>query len=349
MKKPFTKKQFNLIGKAFVTLVLAVACLLPQLTLVKFAQAAAVTVDPLVLDHQGLPRDIIKGSFKITNPNHYKTTVFTTTKNFDPAKGEQKFIEPGVADQTNSLATWISVASKMIELNPGETQSIPYEININMRAEKGVYHAVMFFPQGSSRTEAESQLSTASKLNVNLTVGDDSKDRLQVGKFTGSNLVLTSKAHFIATVNNTGNTTLKPSGEVRIYNKGGEEVGTIKVNENGDSVAPGETKQFDINWDKARGFGKYKAQLVMEFGDKQFQTYQDSIYIWLLPWPLLLFIIMIIFGLGLLLIYVGHTAHTKRLKQQEEYYKQLLKQKVKQAKAQAVKKAAAKQKITKEE
>ena len=297
--------------------------------------AAGVSVTPLIIDHEGLPRDIIKGTFKITNPNHYKTTVFTVTKNIDTSKGEQKFIEPGEADHSSSLANWIDVSTKMYELQPNETKTVPYEINVNLRADKGVYHAVMFFPIGASRSEAESQISSAPQIAVNLTVGDEGKDRLQVGRFTGPGVVLGSHANFIATVNNTGNRVLKPTAEVRIYNRGGQEVGTIPVNESGDEVQPDQQREFSVDWTKAKGFGRYKAQLVMEFGDKQFQTYQDSIYFWLLPWPVLLFLVMILFGLGLLLAYTVNQMHIKRLRRQEEHYEKLMKQKIRQTKIKA--------------
>lgn len=304
------------------------------------AQAANIKVEPLVVDHQGLPRDIIKGSFKITNPNHYKANVYSVTKNFDPTKGTQEFIELGEADLSSSLANWISAATIMTELNPGETKEVPYDIEINMRAKEGVYHAVMFLVQGISRSEAEAELASAPQLVFNVTVGDDSKDRLQVARFSGPGTVTGSKAKFIATVNNTGNTTLKPTGEVRIYDRNGKEVSAIPVNIDKGEVAAGEEREFAIEWDKARGLGRYKAQLVLEFGDKQFQTYQDSIYFRLLPWPLVLFLIMILGGLALLLVYTLHRAHTNRLQHQEEHYQKLLKQKVRQAKKSVAKKYA---------
>lgn len=301
------------------------------------AQAAAVKVEPLILDHQGLPRDIIKGSFKITNPNPHKVNVFTTTKNFDPSKGEQKFIEPATADFSSSLANWISVSTKMIEMEPNQSVTVDYEIDINLRAEEGAYHAIMFFHQGSSRSEAEQQVANAPRITVNLTVGDDSKERLQVARFKGPGTVLGFKAGFEVEVNNTGNATLKPKGEVRIYNRNGEEVATIPLNEEGEEVQPGGQKLFQGIW-KARGFGRYKAQIVLEFGDKQFQTYQDSVFFWLLPWPILLCLIMILTGIVLLLLYTLHRAHTHRLRQQEQYYEQVMKQKIQQAKRNTAKK-----------
>lgn len=322
-----------LVGAVFVVFAVFVFCAMP-----KQAAAANIIVEPLIIDHQGLPRDIIKGSFKITNPNHYKTTVFTVIKNFDPNKGTQKFIELGEADLSSSLANWISVGTLMIDLNPGETKTIPYDIEVNLRAKEGAYHAVMFLTHGTSRSEAETQLSSSPQLIFNVTVGDDSKDRLQVGRFSGPSTVITSKAKFTITVNNTGNTTLSPKGEVRIYSRSGQEVASMPVNSGDLKVASGEEKQFEVTWDKAYGFGRYKSQLVLEFGDKQFQTYQDSIYFRLLPWPVVLFIIMILGGIGLLLVYVAHRAHTSRLRIQEEHYKKLLKQKVRQAKKSVTKK-----------
>lgn len=300
-------------------------------------QAAQIIVEPLIIDHQGLPRDIIRGSFKLTNPNHYKTTVYSVTKNFDPETGTQEFVEPGEADHANSLANWISASTIMIELAAGETKTIPYEIEVNLRAKAGAYHAVMFFVQGLSRSEAETQLASAPQLIFNVTVGDDSKDRLQVGRFSGPGTVIGSVAKFVVTVNNTGNTTLSPSGEIRIYNRNGQEVAAMPVNSDNKQVASGAEQQFEAVWNRARGFGRYKAQLVLEFGDKQFQTYQDSIYFRLLPWPVVLFVIMILTGVGLLLVYAAHRAHITRLQRQEEHYQKLLKQKVRQAKQSAAK------------
>lgn len=305
---------------------------------INIAQAASVVVEPMVIDHQGLPRDIIKGSFKISNPNPHKVSVFTTTKNFDPSSGAQEFVEPGVADLSNSLANWISVGNKLLELEPGETKEVPYEIEINLRAQEGVYHAIMYFPVGSTRAESEQFINSAPKISVNVTVGSNSKERLKVAQFQGPGMSFGFSSKFQVEVNNTGNTSLKPKGEVRIYNRNGEEVATIPINNQEQEVAPDQSQIFKGVWTKAHGFGRYKAQIVLEFGDKQFQTYQDSVFFWLLPWPILLFLIMILCGTALLLVYTLHSAHTKRMRAQEEYYQKMMKQKLQQAKRAAVKK-----------
>jgi hypothetical protein len=87
---------------------------------------------------------------------------------------------------------------------------------------------------------------------------------------------------FLLEVENIGNRSIQPTGSIYIYNRRGEEVGTIPVNKGLASVSPLASHSFEQDWAAEQGFGKYKARLVAEYGN-QSGSLQDTIYFWVLP------------------------------------------------------------------
>ncbi len=101
-------------------------------------------------------------------------------------------------------------------------------------------------------------------------------------------------------VANTGDTELKPYGDILIYNGKGEEVGSIPVNQDVRSVQPGETMSFKTHIPEGNFFGKYKALLTVRYGTGQAALY-DTVYFYVMPWKKIvsLFVGFVIVALGL--------------------------------------------------
>jgi len=87
---------------------------------------------------------------------------------------------------------------------------------------------------------------------------------------------------------NNGNQNLQPSGDIRIYNRRGEEVATVDVNKDGKSVSPEQTAQLASVWSGVNGFGQYKALITVNYGKTQTASVQDTVFFWIVPWKQLL-------------------------------------------------------------
>lgn len=160
-------------------------------------------------------------------------------------------------------------------------------------AVAGEYHAVISFSDGTTRDEAVAKPPLAT-LTVNVDLQADIKELLQLNSFTTDNIVFSGDdVLFKYQIQNIGNQALNPKGEVRIYDRKGEEVASVDVNSQGNIVSPDQDAQMASVWSGAQGFGQYKAVLDVDYGSSQVASVQDVAYFWVIPWKQLLAITII--------------------------------------------------------
>ncbi len=272
------------------------------------AQAASLSVAPVIIDEKAKARDILEESVTLTNDTERKLNVYTFVNNVVIEEGKQEFLDPSRADQSSSLANWIMIRRGVIELLPGEKKKIDFDIEVNLRAKPGMYHALISFAEAPTRDDAEARIAGAPLVTVNLEVLEDIKERLQLKKFIPDKIFFSgSSPSFSYELENIGNQTLAPSGEIRIYSRGGEEVATIDANQDSAALDPNTKKQFASIWHSAKGFGRYKALINLEYGAKNAAIY-DTVYFWIVPWQK----ILIIFGiLALMITLITYFLHRK--------------------------------------
>lgn len=284
----------------------------PATTVVEEKNGASVLVtnnfivSPIVANEKAKPRDIIKKELLVTNNTQQRIDLYITVENIDPTEGAQEFVSPGGADLSTSLANWVEITRGVIELSPGESRKIPYLIHVNLTAKPGSYYARIQFSQGSRREETEvSKEGTALMLNVE--VFDDAKERLQLGNFiSNDNIVFGNAVSFSYLLENVGNRVIEPRGSIRIFNRRGEEVGSIPLNSNGEEISPDDKKQLATVWSAAGRFGKYKAFLDLEYGEKQLASVQDTVYFWVFPWKEILASLTGVVVLAIVGTYIVH-------------------------------------------
>ena len=242
------------------------------------------SVTPVVANEKAKPRDIIKKELVVTNNTDQRIDLYITVENVDPQKGVQDAVGPTVGDVSTSLANWVEITRGVIELGPKESRKIPYLIHVNLTAKPGSYFSEIRFRDGNTRATAESKEGGA-VLMLNLEVLDDAMERLQLGTFsTDDSVILGKEVGFSYLLENIGNRDIEPRGSIRIFNRRGEEVGSIPVNADGVEISPENSKQLATAWSAAGRFGKYKAYLDLEYGENQLASVQDTLYFWVFPW-----------------------------------------------------------------
>ncbi|NBD73417.1 hypothetical protein GVX82_00030 [Patescibacteria group bacterium] len=291
--------------RILVTL-LAVLVLLWGVPTADVAATERFSVAPLIITEKGKARDIIKGNLSIENPTERKLTLYASVFDFDPSAGpaERQFA-PGER-KDDSLANWIEITRGAIELEPGETIQVPYLIHINLRARPGTYHAQLVFGAGGNRQLAQGS-DDRQEVVVTVEVQDDIRERLQLATFMPDEQIFSGKtATFTFGLENTGNRSVAPRGEIRIYNRRGQEVATLPANGESGAIAPDTREMLASAWDASGRFGKYKAFLDLEYG--QTGTVQDTVYFWVFPWR------EVMIGFFLLLILIGSVTYLIHLK-----------------------------------
>ena len=105
---------------------------------------------------------------------------------------------------------------------------------------------------------------------------------------------------------NVGNRLIEPRGSIRIFNRRGEEVGSVPLNAEGEGITPENKKQLAAVWGATGRFGKYKAFLDLEYGENQLASVQDTVYFWVFPWKEILVALGGVVVLAIVGTYIVH-------------------------------------------
>jgi|GEM_PF-1449708 len=269
--------------------------------------ATAFSVTPVVANEKAKPRDIIKKELIVTNNTNHRLNLYISVENIDPTNGAEEFVSPGIADLSRSLANWIEITRGVIELSANESRKVPYLIHVNLTAIPGSYFARILFQEGARRPPTET-IEDGTSLLLNVEVLDDAKERLQLGNFTSSNsVVFGDNVAFSYLLKNVSNRDIEPRGSIRIFNRRGEEVGSVPLNADGTGISPENKKQLAAAWSAAGRFGKYKAFLDLEYGKDQLASVQDTVYFWVFPWKEIGASLLGVLVLAVVGTYIVHT------------------------------------------
>ena len=303
----------------FTTLVIP---LLQVLTLVLFAfttslywsattLAASYSVSPLVIDRELEKRDSITETITLKNNSEQLIRVYPTVNEVSKEEGSsvQRFLEPSmVIDRASSITTWIEIGRGRIELKPQESKEVTLTIRVNPEVEAGEYHAFIGFPEGSNRPEAEKVVYTGSAPGTILRIGVDKvqNEFLRLTSFKTERFVKTaSEGEILIALTNSGDSPVVPAGEVIFYDKRGNEVGAVPVNEQKVSIAQGTEARLALFIPNTLSMGKYKAFLSLEYGDTIKTSINDTAFFYVMPIKQLLFIFLVIAVLtSLMALYV---------------------------------------------
>ncbi len=276
-------------GKSVLTGFVIAVVFSMSLPLFAAAQTSELTVTPIVIDDKAKVRDILKKSVTITNSSNRKLNVYPVVNDVNVASGTETFISAQSGeDRADSLANWIEISRGVIDLSPGETREIPFVIRVNLNAIPNTYHADISFYEGSTLSEAQ-QRNPLAVVTVNTEVQADIKESMQLNKFITDNFFFSGDdVLFNYQLENIGNQSLVPKGEIRIYDRKGREVASVPVNPDGQSFTPEQAAQLASAWSAAEGFGKFKAFLNIDYGNNQSGSLQDTVFFWIIPWQQLL-------------------------------------------------------------
>lgn len=293
----------------YLSILFALACALFTIaTPSVHAEGELLTVTPQVFDEKAQIREILKRSITLTNNTNRRLSVYTFVNNIDVIDGEQEFEENrSAANISESLANWIEITRGVIELDPGQTRQIPFLIHVSVYADPGIHHAQIAFGWGSTKRDAKERSEREPKVIINVEAEDDSKEVLQLSSFIPEKtFFLNSIASFSYLFENIGNRALSPDGEIRIYNRRGEEVGAVGVNGDDAELLPNKESQLVSTWQSEGKFGRYKAILDVEYGNKQRGTVQDTIFFWIIPWKKILAMFLVMSVVLVVAVYLLH-------------------------------------------
>jgi len=300
----FPRSTYGLVQKFSYS----IACVFMLWAFPQSAEAlTAYTITPLVIDIPIEARDIITKEITITNTGDQQISLYPTVNNISLAEGGtiQEFLSPVQSDRTASLAAWIEISRLGIDINPGESKTIPVTFRIHPSPVPGTYHAFIGFGNGHNRTEVEKllKLGQVPGTVITATIAEKRNEFMKLSKFIVSRIVTRNDNQAaVYTFTNPGDEPVIPKGEIILYDPTGKEVGAIPVNEEGAVVPPGGERSFTAQVPADGLFGKYKAFLSVEYGTTQRALVNDTSFFYVFPLNVMLSI------LGVLIIAAGGTA-----------------------------------------
>jgi hypothetical protein len=292
--------------------------------LIHAAHAADITVFPAVIDSSGTPNDIMNYTLTITNTTDQQENIFATVCELT-ANGLQVFANPSEDDRATLLADWISVSRGAMLLMPGQSTTTPVQIQISPYADSGNYHAVVALVTGDTRDDAEHDLTGAPEALINLSVTSGLTVSLEVDNFSpDKNFYTTFPVTFDYSIENNGEATATPSGQVMLYDRTGHELGAVDANPSATAISPGVTQSFTAQWTKGGSFGQYKAVLDLSY-DGSDNNLENTALVWVLPWQKLLAIFGTLFVLTIIITLWLHHEYEKRHLRRRRALENLLK------------------------
>lgn len=204
--------------------------------------AEGLTITPPKFEYTVNPGDTLNGIVKLTNNGDSPMTLVSDVQDFVAGSetGTPAFVSD--ADSSISLRSWITVNNnQIITINAGEKSEIPFVINIPAGAEPGGHYGAIFFQQPAG----QGQVAVAQKIGalVLIRVSGEIREEGNLNYFgtyasAKSDTVIEDlptasffenfPVNFALRFENTGNTHVKPTGKIEIYNLG-QKLGNIGV------------------------------------------------------------------------------------------------------------------------
>ncbi len=282
-------------------------------------------VTPRVMDLDVDQRDLFTRTITVENLSPHKVSVFPAVNEvITDDGGDILDFETAsmIGDKSSSPTTWVEMPRRVTEMMPGETIEIPVSFRIHQDAVAGNYQLFLGFGTGQNRQIAERQVmeGQAPGVVITLAVAQNKSEFLKLDRFVVDRFVSNVDNTAISyTLNNPGESTVLPKGEIIFYNGRGEEVGSVPVNENTESLAPNESKTYEIAAPVDGYLGKYKAFLSVDYGTVQVASVYDTTFFYVIPWQKLLLLFMIVLLVAVVLSVIVHRRYTAKAAGDDEH------------------------------
>lgn len=282
------------------------------MSVIPFAGASALTVSPPFFDYRLNPGDTNLDVIKLYNESPNELKVWPILQNFtadDQEAGNPVFYAADKDPKGTALAPWIKVDPTPIVIPPLQRANLTFSVNVPKdRVQPGGHFGAILLsmqpPNIKEGVAVGGQIAALILVNI-------SGDVREVGSIAEFGFKAPRAWYNYRPVDlflrfeNSGNTHLRPVGNVFIKDFMGRQVETLTINSDFRSVLPQSIRKFEAGWvgygdtEPAKsqweelkrewnnfGFGKYTATLVVNYGSKNSVITDERVfYIW--PWRLL--------------------------------------------------------------
>lgn len=201
---------------------------------------------------------------------------------------------------------WIKPEINSIRLKHGERVKFDVEITVPENVKSSGYYAALNILVRNKKGDDQINLESRIGVPLLISVPGSVQKKGEITKFSVDKwFYLNGPVVFLTDFRNLGNIHLMPRGEISVYNFLGAKVAQITLKDS--TVLPGLTQSWESAWDKKWLLGKYRAELLMFFGEESDEVLKKNTTFYAFPLHLLLLLIVII----LLVYYIIRKIHSK--------------------------------------
>ena len=271
-----------------------------------------IQASPYRIEENVEPGDTVSTAVRVTNTTHDERTFYADLMDFTVVgEGGNARLMRATEDREYSLTDWVQINKSGMNFGPREYRDVQVVVRIPEDIGPGGYYgAIVFGPNPPTRNDEDGTfVGMSHRVGVLMlfNVIGDADVEARIREFsTGRDLYDTPyQVDFLTRVENIGNLHIKPVGSIQIENMRGTKVASIPLNQAGDNALPQSIRRFENMWEEDFGFGRYKASLVMNFGDPPrkggmgVRTITDETTFWIIPKTLVAqvtgFLLLVIF------------------------------------------------------
>ncbi len=286
-----------------------------------------MTITPPLIKNNMNPGQLWKSAIKIVNNNSQELTIYTQVLDFKGGKdnGTVEFLEKKEKKEEDKISThllseWIIMDKEPIVIPAFKSKEIPFIIEVPEDAEPGGHYAAILAgvnPSDNEKGGSAIQVSSLLASLVLLKVQGDIKEEGKIRDFSTEKIVFSeANIDFNLRFQNTGNVHIQPQGEVDVINMYGKKVAKLPINHKTEfgNTLPGDTRKWTYNWKKEKNIldmGRYRADLILSYGDTEKTTINKSLYFWIIDFKILFSVLGTIFFI-LLLLFLSIKFYIKR-------------------------------------
>jgi len=278
--------------------------------------AQGFTVSPILIERTTEARDMFSRTITLTNQEERPLRVYASVHEVKMGEDTEivSFVPPSMSDRTTSVTSWIAISRARLEVPLAGTLDVPLSIKIHPQAPAGTYYAFIGFATGSNRDDIEATIISGAGKGVilKLTIAEKETQAAQLVTFQTDRFSMTEGEGGLSyTIENTGESTIIPKGEVIIYDQRGKELTYITLNTQSLEIPPGARVELSETLPFLNRIGRQKAYLALEYGDGT-ATVFDTTFYYSVPWYYLLALVSLMLVLFITIISILKRAFSRQ-------------------------------------
>ncbi len=250
---------------------------------------AGVGIRPAIVEDKLDPNTTKTYTVELRNLSPVDQTFYLSKRDIIDVKegGVPVFASASSQKTGYELSDWITLEKDSVMIPAGMSHSVSFILSVPENAVPGGHFGgivVSVEPPEMKTSGASIGYEVANIISIR--ISGDVLESAQIRQFSTEDFIHSAiDIDFLVRIENEGNTLIKPTGPLEIYNMFGKKVATLQFNQDLSGVFPKATENFTIEWtDDQPGFGRYEAILSAGYGDDgRKSTISSTVNFWVLP------------------------------------------------------------------